>query len=216
MQPEAIFSALSLSEVVKQLIIYRPSGLLTIWRALGPRQEEARFVIEEGKPVYVVWKSFQQHTNDTLLTWFNSWGEIHFTFLPTEARMRLPAPTKPPLREQSTGSLPQTTTPLPVVPLSTSGQRTAGLRPRSDEVQAQANNSTGGLTSPPATCVAVLTTSGQAYPAAKLPRYDRTIFLLINGRRTLMDLALLTKRPTTEIYATLQRLQSLRLISISM
>jgi hypothetical protein len=219
LQPEPIFSAPSLSEVIKQLLIYRLTGVLTVWRAADPRREEARFVLEEGRPLYIVWRSFKQYANDAMLTWFNSWGEIHFTFLTTEARLRLPAPRS----EMARDPLPKTATPLPTVQPFKPAQRPANLREGRDELQQDRANglhrpgpgSLMPLTSP-ATCVAVLTVSGKNYPAASLPRYDRTIFLLINGRRTLMDLAQLTKRPVDEIYATFHRLQSLQLISIKL
>jgi hypothetical protein len=223
LQPESIFSAPSLSEVIKQLLIYRLKGVLTIWRAAGSRQEEARFLIEEGRPVYIVWKSYKQYANNAMLTWFNSWGEIHFTFVHTEARLRLSAPTHAPRSEQSMDPLPKTTTPLPAVQPIKSTQRLPEVREGRDGIlhdqakSLQSSNSGARAPSPsPATCVAVLTASGQIYPAARLPRYDRTIFLLINGRRTLIDLAQLTKRPVEEIYATFHRLQSLQLINIEM
>jgi len=61
--------------------------------------------------------------------------------------------------------------------------------------------------------IATLTTFGQTYAAANLPRYDRTIFLLINGRRTVSDLSQLIRRSPEEIYTTLQRLQNQQLIT---
>lgn len=223
MLPERIFSAPSLAEIIKQLLIYRPTGVLTIWPTVSPRQEEARLAIEQGKPVYIVWKSFREQANDAMLAWLNSWGEICFTFLSTETHLRLPASTGTSLREQPTGSLPKTTTLLSAVPPLQSMQRTGNLRKGTDAIQGQTSGPQGSnprgfnapLTPPaPEACLAVLTAHGKTYPASSLPRYDRTIFLLINGRRTLLDLAQLTKRPLEEVYATLQRLQSMQLITI--
>ena len=51
-------------------------------------------------------------------------------------------------------------------------------------------------------------------PSANLPRYERIIFLLINGRRTVSDLTQLTKRSVEEVYSTLYRLQGLQLITL--
>lgn len=80
----------------------------------------------------------------------------------------------------------------------------------------QKREDTGGFLLPPVpeTCVAVPTAYGRSYPAASLPRHDRTIFLLINGRRTLADLAKLTRRSVEDVFATLARLEQLQLITI--
>ena len=66
----------------------------------------------------------------------------------------------------------------------------------------------------PEAVVASLTRNGQNYPATNLARYERTIFLLINGKRSLVDLAQLTKRTLDEIYTTLNRLEHMQLITI--
>jgi hypothetical protein len=68
---------------------------------------------------------------------------------------------------------------------------------------------------PPESAIPSLTANGQGYPITNLPRYDRTIFLLINGRRTLADLAHLTKRSPAEVYASLRRLQDLQVIALA-
>ena len=62
--------------------------------------------------------------------------------------------------------------------------------------------------------IPLLTLTGKDYPSANLPRYERIIFLLINGRRTVIDLAQLTKRTVEEVYTTLYRLQGLQLITL--
>ena len=59
-----------------------------------------------------------------------------------------------------------------------------------------------------------LTANGKTYSITNLPRYERTIFMLINGKRTVADLAQLTKRSLEEIYNTLYRLQDMQLIRI--
>jgi hypothetical protein len=77
-----------------------------------------------------------------------------------------------------------------------------------------ANNNIGSPATAPEMAIATPTAHGRAYSAANLPRYDRTIFLLINGRRTVADLSQLTKRPLEDVYASLHRLWSLQLITI--
>jgi hypothetical protein len=60
--------------------------------------------------------------------------------------------------------------------------------------------------------VPIHTTLGRDYAVVQLPRYDRTIFLLINGRRNAVEISQLTKRPEQEVITTLQRLREQQLI----
>jgi hypothetical protein len=62
--------------------------------------------------------------------------------------------------------------------------------------------------------IASITSTGRDYPIARIPRYDRTIYLLINGRRTIADLAHLTKRTIEEVCNSLYRLKEQELIVI--
>ncbi len=244
MQKVRIFSASSLSDVIQQLSLYRLTGVLTIWPATGLRQE-VWLAIDQGKPVYFVWNSFKENVNETMLTWFNSWGEIYFTFLTTEIRLQLPAPAQQPQQEQSPPSpvIPpetspkqtqghqrsanprgRTTMPLPAVRRERSAQRpgisnndTEGhMQDVQRQESLQKREDTGGILLPPVpeTCVAVPTAYGRSYPTASLPRHDRTIFLLINGQRTLANLAKLTRRSVEDVFATLARLEQLQLITI--
>ena len=94
LQSERIYSAPSLIDVVKQLLIYRPTGVLTIWRAEVPRQNEVRITVDQGRPMRVFWgASYIEDINESMLKWFNNWGEIHFSFQTTETRLQLPSPT---------------------------------------------------------------------------------------------------------------------------
>jgi len=100
LQNEHIFFAPSLVEVIKQLLIYRPTGVLTIWRASGSGQEDARISIEQGRLLHVFWGSYSENANETILGWINSWGPIHFSFLATESHLQLPAPGQTARQEQ--------------------------------------------------------------------------------------------------------------------
>lgn len=62
--------------------------------------------------------------------------------------------------------------------------------------------------------IASLTSMGKNYPIAQIPRYDRIIYLLINGQRTIADLTQLTKRSTEEVCNSLYRLKQQELINI--
>ncbi|TMD62307.1 MAG: hypothetical protein E6I91_16410 [Chloroflexi bacterium] len=238
-----IYAAPSLSVVIDQLSIYHFTGVLTIWRASDARQGVTRITIELGRPLHVYRGSYWENATESILAWINTWGEMHFSFQPTEARLQLPPPSPstpapsvlPQQRPLSTAGNIQPLQVLPVnnlatesFPAHTPGQQretpssafgkaqelSLPYAPlRQDE---QNNHSANGNSSPELVsekAIASLTTFGRNYAPANLPRYDRTIFLLVNGRRTVSDLAQLIKRSPEEIYTTLHRLQNLQLIT---
>jgi len=240
LQNERIFSAPSLAEVIKQLLIYRPTGVLTIWRAGGLHQEDTRITIEQGRLLHVFWGSYMESANEMLLGWINSWGTIHFSFLSTESHLQLPAPAQTARQEQPLmQQVPPRQRPAvtqPLQPLSsmtrrpdysslkaanqqgkplfdTEGQGLAGLR-RQEERSYDVTNGDPLIARAHETVIVSPTKYGRDYPASHLPRYDRTIFLLANGRRTVVDLSQLTKRSLEEVYNTLYRLQDLQLLTI--
>ena len=207
MQRERIYSAPSLIEVVKQLLIYRLTGVLTFWPAKASRQEFVRMTVEQGRPLRVFWgATHQENINSSILEWLNNWGEIHFSFLATDARLQLPSPKSHPFQQTSHSGQPShrasVTQPLSALP------------PTSGNSSSPSNNGSSAFHGPE-TIVAFLTPHGQRFPAANLPRHERTIFLLINGRRTLVDIAQLTKRTPDEVYATLYYLYNMQLITIN-
>jgi hypothetical protein len=233
-----IYAAPSLSAVIDQLSIYRSTGVLTIWRATGARQEDTRIMIELGLPLHVYRGSHWENATEFILAWINTWGEIHFSFQPTDVRLRLPAPSPstqapsalPPQRPLSTAGntqpvINQATETFPSHTPGQHGETPFSASERTQELslpyhllrQGEENNhSANGHSSPEPLsemAIASLTTFGRAYAAANLPRYDRTIFLLINGRRTVSDLSQLIRRSPEEVYTSLHRLQNLQLIT---
>jgi len=228
-QNNRIYSAPSLLEVIKQMVLNRATGVLTIWRATGARQEDTRIrmIIEQGHPIYVYRGSQRESATESILTWVNSWGEIRFSFQSTEARFRIPPPQLAPQEDQANVSDTQTKSPSQTENQpgraypSTSG-RTRELPLLSDISRQEENRPSvpgrGRLqatqATAPASAIATLTAYGREYAAANLTRYDRMIFLLINGRRTVSDLSQVTKRPQEDVFASLQRLKKLQLITI--
>ena len=232
MQNIRIYSAPSLLEVIKQMVLNRATGVLTIWRATGARQEDTRIrmIIEQGHPIYVYRGSQRESATESILTWVNSWGEIRFSFQSTEARFRIPPPQLAPQEDQANVSDTQTKSPsqtenqpgraypstsgrtreLPLLSDISRQEENRPSVPSRDRPQAtQATQATA-----PASAIATLTAYGREYAVANLPRYDRMIFLLINGRRTVSDLSQVTKRPQEDVFASLQRLKNLQLITI--
>jgi hypothetical protein len=241
LQNERIFFAPSLIEVMKQLLVYRPTGVLTIWRASGTAQDDAKISIEQGRLLYVFWGSYRENANETILGWINSWGPIHFSFLATDSHLQLPAPgqrsrqqeqfspppPQPPVKSTSSRQSPAVTQPLQATtrPLDSSSAK-AGIRqgkpPLGNAGQTESDRQEVRRSGVPRndplagaeTVIISHTNHGRDYPPSYLPRYDRTIFLLINGRRSVADLSHLTKRSLEEIYDTLQHLQNLQLIQV--
>jgi hypothetical protein len=243
-----IYAAPSLLEVIKQLLIYRPTGVLTIWPATSTRQEDTRITIELGRPIYVYRGLHWENATESIMAWLNTWGEIHFSFQSQDAHLRLPSPRaqqdftpEAPMNFAMQRQKPLSTATQPHLAISTQSKqalsspgqgenrqrnaspsstgRTRGL-PQHDLLRQEENKKSGADNNnwSPATAqemaIATLTAHGRAYSAAHLPRYDRTIFLLINGRRTVADLSQLTKRPQEDVFASIHRLWVLQLITI--
>ena len=185
-----------------------------------------------------------ENANETILGWINSWGPIHFSFLATGSYLQLPAPGQTARQEQSSVSQssvkrasppqrPAVTQPLPTAtrPFDNSsvkagnrqGKPSPGNKGQTQglpEPDRQEERSNGAARSDPLSALAhetVIishTSYGRVYSPSYLPRHDRTIFLLINGRRSVVDLSHLTKRSLEEIHNTLYRLQNLQLITV--
>jgi hypothetical protein len=98
MLPARIFSAPSLSEVIQQLMLNRLSGLLTFRRATGTYQDEASILVEEGQRLLLRWRGYEGEANEPILRQLDTWGEIHFLFLPRGAPRQLPPPSQPALQ----------------------------------------------------------------------------------------------------------------------
>lgn len=240
-----IYSAPSLAEVIRQLMIYRLTGVLMIRRATGARREEASLAVVQGQPVRVRWGMYEDNANESILQWMNGWGEIHFIFYAKESQRQLPPPHQeqfmpqnpqypshlsssapitrplPEVRMNGTGS-PMTRTPVrgegrqmqqriyeDAIPHTNASQNTVKQFPE----EAQGLQTMPGIVSEKN--IPLLTEQARNYPITNLTRYDRTIFLLINDRRSIADLSQLTRRSLPEVYASLHRLRDLQLIEPS-
>lgn len=226
MHNNSVFFATSLADIIKQLMSYRVTGILTIWHAAGSRQEEAKIMIEGGRPTYVRKGFITEYANESNLSWLNSWGEINFTFQSTEPPLlQLPPPAHPLQQsipqEHSPPTVPRrpaVTRPLSAISAATSPKPVARSRVSTKKIIKEGNSadSAYGLLPAiePTAVIPSLTSNGRDYPLTSIPRYDRTIFLLINGRRTVAVLARLTKRPVEDVYTSLYRLKNRRLITV--
>lgn len=178
-------------------MLHRPSGLLTLWRAEGPRQDEIQIIIESGRPTHARRGLYEEYISTSTLLWLSSWRNIYFTFQTKRALLQLPAPDS---RHSSV------TRPLPTVSPSQSASQDASTPGTAID------DKPSSPPSPLERLVPSLTDQGRNFPLTALPRYDRTIFLLINSRRTIADIAQLTRRSPAAIFASLSRLKKQQLI----
>ncbi len=228
MQGARIYSAPSLTEVIKYLALYRASGMLTIRPATGVYREQAHITIEYGHPVRIRRGMYEEDANEFTLRQLNAWGEIHFMFQRKAQLLQLPSPlqtpqqaqsrlsSRPIIRPQSRPNLSESH-PLPSRPVPTDKLPAVSQRTRAEKALKQANGTTpSGHGIPyaiaPETVIPALTPNAQQYPVAKLSHHDRAIFLLIDGQRTVADLISLTKRSLADIYNTLYSLRDQQLI----
>ena len=229
MRADRVFTAPSLAEVIRQLLIYRPTGLLTIQRSGGVRQEEVVLAIDRGVPTSILRDRREEEPSDFNLARLNAWGEIHFTFQSANPLLQLPPPgqtgaSQPPGYQQQNGAFPYgpssgVTRSLPPLSGTMRNSQTAPQHAIHVRQELTTLPPTPPLADdpllPPDTVVPSLTGEGREFSATILPRYDRVVFLLINGRRSVADLSQLTKRPASEVFVTLQRLKNQQLIEVA-
>ena len=205
-----------------------------IRRAAGPRREEASLAIVQGQPVRVRWGTYEDNANESVLRWMNGWGEIHFIFYAKETQRQLPPPRQKESRPQSqqypsqfsspsSGPLPQMQmngSAAPVIGTPVRGESRQAHRiyedassyaiASQDSVKQVSEEPQSGRELPRTTAtmnIPLLTENARNFPLKNLTRYDRTIFLLINDRRTIGDLIQLTRRSLAEVYTSLYRLR---------
>jgi hypothetical protein len=225
MQKLQVFSAISLSEVIEQLAFFRLSGLLTIWRAAETHQDEASIVVEDGQPRGIRWGRYQGESNEYILQQLTLWGEIQFVFHVREPLRQLPSPSHLSHEEQPRSPAPVTQQ-LPALDSSLRRPRAGRVHLLPDARGRTQSNPLPqvGRTRPSLASrqpsiaseltIPTLTEKARGYPMMDVPRYDRTIFLLIDGRRTIADLSHLTKRSLSAVCASLSRLRDQQLVEV--
>ncbi len=230
MQKLQVFSATSLSEVIEQLAFFHLSGMLTIRRRAETHQDEASILVEAGQPLRIHWGRYEGDVNEYILQQLNFWGEIHFVFRVRESLPQLPSPSQPSHEEPPRSPAP-VTQPLPALASSLRRNRPGGAQPPAGAKgrgRTQSNPlpqvgrtqlspvvvRTQPSTAPELT-IPTLTEKARGYPMMNVPRYDRTIFLLIDGRRTISDLSHLTRRSLSAVCASLSRLRDQQIVEVS-
>ena len=228
MQGARIYSAPSLAEVIRYLRLYRASGMLSIRPAKGVYREQVDITIEYGHPIRIRRGMYEEVANETTLRQLNAWGEIHFMFESRVRLLSLPSPgqtlpqahsqlsshpikaSQSPANLSESQPLPSISMPTDKIPAVSKGTRTGKtLKAVNGTYHLGNGNVHAGA---PETAIPSLTPNGRQYPITNLSHHDRTIFLLINGQRSVADLIALTKRSLADVYNTLYSLRDQQLI----
>src|SRR4051812_32501997 len=209
-------AAESLGDVLELIRTRRQSGLLSVERMQGGHFEEGEIYFQNGQPTYA---STGQMNGHEALVWLLSWHPVYFTFSSGESRIAANIPAANTSNEalaipanngfafQVPARRPSSNTNLAMNANHTSSNTSPGISP----VNPPNNDvSTPGLE------WLVPQKLGNDRDVLSLPltRPQRSIYLLIDGHRSVADLARCTRKGLQEIERLLSELQERGLISI--
>jgi hypothetical protein len=203
----------------------RQSGSLSVERFHAGRFEEGEIYFQGGQPTYA---HTGQLTGQEALSWMLSWHQVYFTFNVEEPRtsaaissnasnaVAAKAQTSPlstKLSQVNTNATMPTTSSR--LPLANAGTREVA---RSAGESDNTHKATGLNASPAAPGLEWLVPQkvGGERDVLSLPltRPQRSIYLLVDGRRTIADLSRCTRKSVQEIERLLTELREQGLISI--
>jgi hypothetical protein len=227
-------AAESLSDLLQLIRFGRHSGLLSVERIQRGHIEEAEVYVQKGQPIYI---RTGNTTGQEALTQLLTWRQVHFSFIlgavppsgPSSQQSTSPVtpgevPAMPstgplsPSRPVNTteplprsAQLPDGNIPLQPLPISQPGHAATGEH-------AYGQESPAGYESVPHSPMETLIPkkSGESQDVLSLPltRPQRSIYLLVNGQRTIADLARMTRKSIPEVGRLLSELRERGLISI--
>ena len=180
----------TLDDILELARMRRQSGMLTLEYTQGGRVEEGEVFLQVGQPVYA---RVGRLVGQDALNWLQSWHNIYFS-MDTEESTRVAAP-----RDVNGNRFIEVAAPQPQ--------------------QATLN---GGIGSAPSSFVApgmewlVPQKRGVEREVLALPltRAQRYIYFLVDGRRTISDLARCTRKNLQEIELILNELQAQGLVVV--
>jgi len=214
-----------LRDVLELIRMRKQSGVLSMEHYQGNRYEEGEIAFQEGQPINA---QTGELTGQEALTYLLGWNQVYFTFITDQtlfpAKQSSPAPVKahvavasstpiiPPTPNSSqvntTGSVPAISARLPqantnVISKSV-GTNDTMYRP------SNLNPNTPGLE------WLVPQKLGQERDVLSLPltRPQRSIYLLVDGRRSVADLSRCTRKSLQEVERLLIELQERGLIAV--
>ncbi|MBV9230083.1 MAG: DUF4388 domain-containing protein [Chloroflexi bacterium] len=172
-------------------------GLLSVERFEAGRFEEGEIYFDGGKPVYARCGNM---SGKEALSWLSSWRQIYFSFKKNAPRPRLFT------------EMPPAISPLP--PSSPQSGQKAVRESSSEYKKAPVNSGSGFSYSDPGSIVPQRLRVDQDVLSLPLTRPQRSIYLLVDGHRTLVDLARCVNKNIVDVIQLLAELQEHGLVSL--
>jgi hypothetical protein len=215
----------SLSDLLELVRTRRQSGSLSVERYHAGRFEEGEIYFQGGQPTYA---HTGQLSGQEALSWMLSWRQVYFNFNVEEPRAPAPISSNVSNAVAAKAQSSPLSTQLPQVNTNASTPSTSSRPPQVNvgirEVARSAGesdntNRANDLHASPATPGVewlVPQKLGGERDVLSLPltRPQRSIYLLIDGRRTISDLTRCTRKSVQEIERLLTELREQGLISI--
>jgi hypothetical protein len=213
----------SLGQVLELLRIRRQNGLLSVERLQGDHFEEGEIYFQAGQPVHA---RTGQLAGQQALSRLLSWRQVYFTFLADQPRPPISSAenTKDSMALAANGSTsPRSNTYVPPASLpSPNFLRLPQVNPdampegRGERDAGYAQDTLDDNTSTPGLEWVIPKRLGGERDVLSLPltRPQRSIYMLVNGSRTISDLARCTRKSVQEIERLLIELRERGLISI--
>jgi Domain of unknown function (DUF4388) len=200
----------TLNDVLEVVRVRRQTGLLSIERLHEGRYEEGEVYIQGGQPVYA---QTGQLIGLEALARLLSWRQIYFAFLPDAVR---PAANISFVGNANgaAASSSVNTHASPRFPTVGGSGPLRTVRPESGSLPAQ-NATQAGSSTPGLEWLVPRKVGGERdVMVLPLTRPQRSIYLLIDGRRTIADLARCTRKSMQEIERLLSELRERGLITV--
>ena len=219
----------SLSDLLELVRMRRQSGSLSVERFHAGRLEEGEIYFQGGQPTFA---HTGQLSGQEALSWMLSWHQVYFSFNVEELRTSAAIPSAVPTSASNAVAANAQTSPLSATPsqvnTNTSMPTTPSRLPPANagirEVARRAGdpdntNKATGLNASPATpglewLVPQKVGGERDVLSLPLTRPQRSIYLLVDGRRTISDLSRCTRKSVQEIERLLTELREQGLISI--
>ncbi len=193
--------------VIQSIQMAQGDGVLTVRRGEGSTLEEGSIVFVNGQ---VKKTTIGRRSGANALNWLSTWGQCRYIFVPFNERQTQPLNALPPAGAGNTRPI---TRDLQSSTLATPAKRQSGSLP-------PASGSSWERRPPPPPSPAskifyptqTLTAALRAIEQKRLSRSHRQLFLLIDGQRSVQELARLAAKNEQDLQALLGDLERIGVI----